>query len=549
MLTDLKILNLLAENFDSALSGKKFHAGFTFRKSELLIIFGKKEPNTLFFNAAKNEPYLYFKEGDFKPKRKQVVELFKGLNGLELLSIKSSLTNRELSLIFEDGVSLKFVLFGYQPNALLLNDENEIIDSFKSSSKLKGRNYEKEFPPLKRTQITNSSILKQSFRSNPSVKLSRALRNSFHSLDQTSAREIAFLSDFSYDHKSHEIDDGSIKRIWKAYKKVTAAISSPELTVYRTSPPLLTLFRPEHLDGVRHISFDSANDAVAEFIILQNSYTTLSAKKTETRKSLRLKLNSLRERTKKQKTDLIRLKERQDWHKIGDVLMSNLHNIKTGMTEISLSDFDGNEMVVKLNNNLSPASNAQYYYKKAKSAHSGEKKLLRAISAGEKTIPELTELVEKLESVNTLKEWDLFEKNFLKKRLPAIRSNRQKQDAPSLPYREFDAPQGYTAYVGKSAKDNDKLTFKIGKKNDLWLHVQGAQGSHVVVPALKKGIPFPRDVIVFAAQLAARHSKQKHSGIAPVIYTLCKYVWKKKGGPPGTVHIKNEKSIMVKPGL
>ena len=164
-------------------------------------------------------------------------------------------------------------------------------------------------------------------------------------------------------------------------------------------------------------------------------------------------------------------------------------------------------------------------------------------------IPELTELVEKLESVNTMKEWDLFEKNFLKKQFPAIRSNRQKQDAPSLPYREFDAPQGYTVFVGKSSKDNDKLTFKIAKKNDLWLHVQGAQGSHVIVPALKKGVPFPRDVIVFAAQLAARHSKQKHSGIVPVIYTLCKYVWRKKGGPPGTVHIKNEKSIMVKPGL
>ena len=100
MLTDLKILNLLAENFDSALSGKKFYAGFTFRKSELLIIFGKRKPNTLFFNAAKNTPHLYFKEGDFKPKRKQVVRLFKELDGSKLLSINASLTNRELSLIF-----------------------------------------------------------------------------------------------------------------------------------------------------------------------------------------------------------------------------------------------------------------------------------------------------------------------------------------------------------------------------------------------------------------------------------------------------------------
>ena len=102
--------------------------------------------------------------------------------------------------------------------------------------------------------------------------------------------------------------------------------------------------------------------------------------------------------------------------------------------------------------------------------------------------------------------------------------------------------------VVKSAMDIDKLTFKVANKNDLWLHVQGAQGSHVIVPAIKKGEPFPRDIIIQAAQIAARYSSQKHSGMVPVIYTLRKYVWKKKGLAPGAVHIKNEKSIMVKPG-
>ena len=549
MLNDLNILNLLAENFDSDLSGKKFHVGFTYRKNELLIVFGKRRPKTLFFNATKNKSHLYLREGDCKPKRKQVVELFKDLNGLELLSINASRTNRELSLQFEHGVSLKFVFFGYQPNAVLINDENKIMDTFKSSSKLSGHSYEDEFPVLKKILIKNSADLKRIFKRNPSVKLSRALRNAFYSIDKTSAHEIVFLSGSFSDLKSHMVDDKSIKKIWQVYKKVTNAISAAEITVYRTSPPILTLFKPEHLAGDRQVSFDSANEAVIEFIKLRNSYDSLLIKKRDTLKTLKLKLNSVRERTKKQKADLIKLRERRDWDKIADVLMSNLHNLKKGMSEISLPDFDGNEMVIGLNSDISPASNARRYYKKAKAARSGEKKLLRAIREGEKMIPDLAELVEKLESVSSLKEWDLFEKNSLKKQLPAIRSGRQKQEVPALPYRTFEAPQGYAVYVGKSAKDNDKLTFEVGKKNDLWLHVQGAQGSHVVVPAVKKGIPFPRDVIVFAAQLAARHSKQKHSGMVPVIYTLCKYVWKKKGGPPGTVHIKNEKSIMVKPGL
>ena len=549
MLNDINILNLLAENFDSDLRGKTIRVGFTYRKNELLIIFGKRRPKTLFFNAAKNRPHLYLREGDFKPKRKQVVELFKDLNGSELQSVDASRKNRELSLQFEHGVSLKFIFFGYLPNALLINDDNKIIDSFKNSSKLSGRSYEDEFPVLKKIQIKNSADLIRNFKSNPSVKLLRALRNTFQSIDKTSAHEIILLSGSSPDIKSHMVDDKSIKKIWQAYKKVDNATSTAEVTVYQTSPPILTLFRPEHLAGFQQVSFDSANEAVIEFIKLQNSYDSLLLKKRDALRSLRFKLNSVRERTKKQMADLIKLKERQDWDKIADVLLSNLHNLKKGMSEISLHDFDGKEMVIKLNSNISPASNAQHYYKKAKAARSGEKKLLRAIREGEKMIPELAELVGKLESVSSLKEWDLFEKNSLKKQLPAIRSKRQNQDLPSLPYRTFKAPEGYSVYVGKSAKDNDKLTFKVGKKNDLWLHVQGAQGSHVVVPAVKKGIPFPRDVIVFAAQLAARNSKQKHAGMVPVLYTYCKFVWKKKGGPPGTVHIKNEKSIMVKPGL
>ncbi|MCH7887006.1 MAG: NFACT family protein, partial [Candidatus Marinimicrobia bacterium] len=395
MLNDLNILNLLAENFDSDLSGKKFHVGFTYRKNELLIIFGKKRPKTLFFNAAKNKPHLYLREGDFKPKRKQVVKLFKDLNGLELQSINASRTNRELSLQFEHGVSLQFVFFGYQPNAVLINDENKIMDSFKNSSKLSGRNYADEFPLLKKILIKNPADLKRIFKSNPSVKLSRALRNAFQSIDKTSAHEIVFLAGSSSDLKSHMVDDKSIKKIWQAYKIVTNAMSTADVRVYQTSPPILALFKPEHLAGDQQVSFDSANEAVIEFIKLQNSYDSLLFKKRDTLKSLQLKLNSVGERTKKQKADLIKLRERQDWDKIADVLMSNLHNLRKGMSEVSLSDFVGNEMVIKLDSDISPASNAQRYYKKAKAARSGEKKLLRAIREGEKMIPDLAKLVVK----------------------------------------------------------------------------------------------------------------------------------------------------------
>lgn len=294
-----------------------------------------------------------------------------------------------------------------------------------------------------------------------------------------------------------------------------------------------------------YTTFNSVNEAVIEFLKLKGAHTSLERKKRETLKSVNSRILSIFERIKKQKADLIKLRERRDWNKIGDLVISNLHLIKKGMSKISLNDFDGNKIEIALDPLVSPSANAAHYYKKSKSARSGEKKLLKTISEGENELPKLDDIKKQIETANTLEEWDDLEKKLFKSRLKSP-SRLRKQDTPSLPYRSFDAPGGYTVLVGKSAKNNDELTFRIAKKNDLWLHAQGSGGSHVVVPVIKKGEPFPREVIVRAAQLAARHSKQKHSAIVPVIYTLCKYVWKKKGGPPGTVHVKKEKSLMVK---
>ena len=99
--------------------------------------------------------------------------------------------------------------------------------------------------------------------------------------------------------------------------------------------------------------------------------------------------------------------------------------------------------------------------------------------------------------------------------------------------------------VGKSARDNDVLTFHVASQRDFWLHVAGSPGSHVVVRNPDGLESLPRDTLKFAAALAARHSKMKAGGTVTVHVARVKDVGKSRGAPPGQVTLRRYKSVKV----
>lgn len=114
------------------------------------------------------------------------------------------------------------------------------------------------------------------------------------------------------------------------------------------------------------------------------------------------------------------------------------------------------------------------------------------------------------------------------------------------PYRTIEL-DGWEILVGRSASDNDYLTFRMAKGRDLWLHVGGGTpGSHVVVRNETGGEP-PREVIERAAQLAAWHSKARGAPRVEVHYCRAADVSKTKGAPAGQVMLKRFKRLKVVP--
>jgi len=114
------------------------------------------------------------------------------------------------------------------------------------------------------------------------------------------------------------------------------------------------------------------------------------------------------------------------------------------------------------------------------------------------------------------------------------------------PYKQYFYER-WEIWIGKSARDNDDLTFKRAHKEDTWMHAQGVSGSHVIIRSKKSSSPIPQPVLFHAARLAAGNSRAKHSSYVPVIYTKVKYVRKPKGSAPGGVSAERIKSIFAEP--
>ena len=112
----------------------------------------------------------------------------------------------------------------------------------------------------------------------------------------------------------------------------------------------------------------------------------------------------------------------------------------------------------------------------------------------------------------------------------------------------YELPGGWTVLAGKTDADNDRLSIKTADPDDWWFHVRGMPGSHVILRAKEDEEP-DRETLKQAAAIAAYHSKARTGGVAAVSCTQARYVTKPQGAKPGTVQIRKESVLKVRPAL
>ncbi len=113
---------------------------------------------------------------------------------------------------------------------------------------------------------------------------------------------------------------------------------------------------------------------------------------------------------------------------------------------------------------------------------------------------------------------------------------------------EYVLPGGWKILAGKTDEDNEALSLRVARANDHWFHVHGCPGSHVILQGPAGEEP-DKAMLKVAASVAAYHSKARNAGVVPVSCTLAQNVSKPRGAKVGTVEIRKETTLKVRPGL
>ena len=239
-----------------------------------------------------------------------------------------------------------------------------------------------------------------------------------------------------------------------------------------------------------------------------------------------------------------------DWYReSAEILAANFRSLKKGQSLIHLPDFFAQGKSVNreipLEQALSPQENIERYYKKYKKMKSGVKFARAHLVEVRREQDKLKELSAQLEEASSREEISKVAHQAgvaLDRGKPAAASGKARI---RLPYRRFRAVDGSLIMVGKGPKDNDELTFRIARGNDLWLHVSGAPGAHVVLSCPREGM-FSEEALLDAAHLALFYSSLKGQQGGDVDYAHRKYISRPKGDMPGKAVMSTRKTLHLR---
>ncbi len=277
-----------------------------------------------------------------------------------------------------------------------------------------------------------------------------------------------------------------------------------------------------------------------------NSYTSLA---NAARAKLKQEIGKREKLVKRLNEDLAGHGDAEKWKRYGDLLLANSSNARRAGVKIWVTDyFDERapEIAIEIDENDSTTEAAEKFFKRyTKARNAGQEIEKRLLTIG-KELVRLKGESEVLESAIATGDEEQLTALTGVKNEPASRKTGR-QDPKAIPgVRSFVSSDGFEILVGKKAKDNDFLTFRIAKSLDTWMHAADYPGSHVVIrnPNRKE---IPPKTLVEAAELAAFYSQGKTQPKAAVHYTQKKFVNKPRGSAPGLVSLASFKTVLVEP--
>ncbi len=536
------------------------------RDTVLLLLRGKDK---LLLSANVNRPRLHLTDASFEnPAQPPMfcMLLRKHLTGGRIAGLRQPPAERSVQIDFdctdEMGVPCRkqiyLELMGRNSNLILCGEDGRIIDclrrvDFEMSEQrqvLPGLFYHE--PPRQDKKIPQETTLSEIQAMLSDVEAPKHLNDwlisNFAGLSPLIARELTF--DFCGDC---EADILTLDRSTLARYLTNALRFSGE------KQPLM-LLRGERPGDFTFCDIRQYGDFLQKqryptFSALLDGYYTETDNADRMRQksqSLRKNVTTLLER-KERKLSLQRREreatlDRERLRRLGDIVTANLYQMERGQTVLRAVDFYDEtmgEIDIPLKPNLSPQQNAAKFYKDYTKAKHAEKILTEQLAQGEAETQYLAAVLDELSRAEN--ERDLAEIRDELESGGYVRASdrkRQRKLPPSQPM-QFTSTGGYPIYVGRNNRQNDMLSMKTARKDDLWLHVQKFHGTHVILACA--GEEPPDAAITEAAMLAAYFSQAREGQNVPVDVTAVRNLRKPGGAKPGMVVYEHYRTVLVTP--
>ena len=487
--------------------------------------------------------------------------LRKQLLGGRVLSVKQIGGDRvvhiDMDVVDElgDHVLRRLVLevMGRHSNLMLVDGHGKILDAARHVSADMSRVRQVQpglpyLPPpgqnkLDPAELTAEALLEK-LAEQGDVPLHKALAACVSGLSNPAARELAYRVLSPGSDRADDLTDAA-SRLTDLLRRLPGMADSRVL-LDDAGDPLEVFAFPYFSQPLDHQhAYPTVSEALERYFGARDRKDRISQKSASMVKLLKGQIERCEKKLAQQEEELSGAARMEEYRLMGELINANLWQLHKGQTQVELPNFydeNGGTVVIPLDNQLTPAQNAQRYFKRYQKARSARE---MAAEQRVKTLAELDYLEGQLLDVGKcVGESELEEIRLELTRAGYIRhsqSRRQQRALPkSKPY-HYRSSDGIDIFVGKNAAQNDRLTGGA-RPDETWLHAKDMPGSHVIV---RHEGALPNQTLKEAAILAAWYSKGQRSSSVPIDYTLRKYVKKPGGAAPGMVIYTHQHTLYM----
>ncbi len=495
--------------------------------------------------------------------------LRKHLLGAKLTDITQPPMERAAAFVFDCTDEMGFPvqkklvaeLMGRTCNLYLLSPEGRILDCLRrigldESAKraaLPGLMYQ-EPEPVRKQNIcarwpnaleTEEDYVDLLNRPGPDLLCDR-LMDAIGGLSPLVCREAALFAAGSTDARADALTPAAAERLYLFFRE-HGNHPAPYYYALPDGTPKQFAFCPirQYGDCLRAERFGALLDM---YYTVRDRKDAMRQKSQAVRKTVQNLCTRLTRKLAIQEKELEATYDRERLRQLGDILTANIHRMVKGQTLIQCQDFYDENMAqidIPLSPILSPQQNAAKFYKDYTRMKNAEKELTRQTELGETELSYLRSVLEELNRAQSDAELEEIRRELQDGGYLRAETGKKRAKQAKLSPMRFESTDGYPIYVGRNNRQNDELTFRLARKDDIWCHASKVHGSHVIISC--GGTTPPDDTITQAAQLAAHYAETGGGQNIPVDVTAVKQVKKIPNGKPGMVIYHTYRTVIANP--